>query len=185
MVRSEDQFAGVRERGGEPRLGDLEEDFASAIEGADSVVFTAGSGGSTGWDKTIMVDLCGAKRAVDVCEAKGIDRFIMISSRGAADPQSSREPLRPYSVAKHFADEYLQASTLDETVLRPTRLTDEERTGRITSYFGDAPDTGPNIPRADVAAAVVAALENEATVGHAVTLFGGDTPIEEALQPPA
>lgn len=184
VVRSKDQFEPIRTRGAEPRLGDLEGAFASALEGAEAVVFTAGSGGSTGWDKTILVDLWGAKRAVDACEEQGIDRFVMISSRGAADPQSSREPLRPYSVAKHFADEYLRDSSLDETILRPTRLTDEEATGRVTSYFGDAPDEGPNIPRADVAQAVVTTLENPETTGHAITLFGGDTPIEEALQPP-
>lgn len=183
VVRSREQFEAIRERGGEPRLGDLEDEFASALEGADAVVFTAGSGGSTGWDKTLLVDLWGAKRAVDACEEQGIDRFVMISSRGAADPQSSRAPLRPYSVAKHFADYYLQQSSLDATILRPTRLTDEEGTGRIASYFGEAPSEGMNIPRADVARAVVTSLHTPETVGHAIALFGGETPVDEALQP--
>src|SRR6056297_3374148 len=145
VVRSEDQFERVRERGGEPRLGDLEGDFAGALEGSDAVVFTAGSGGGTGWDKTLMVDLWGAKRAVEACEAMGIDRFVMVSSRGAGDPQAGREPLRPYLVAKHFADRALRDSSLDETILRPTRLTDAEGTGRVTTEEGDP------IPRADVA----------------------------------
>lgn len=183
VVRAEDQFEQIREGGAEPRLGDLEGEFAPALEGADALVFTAGSGGSTGWDKTIMVDLWGAKRAVDACEDLGIDRFVMISSRGAADPESSQKPLRPYSVAKHFADVYLQASSLDETILRPTRLTDEKGTGQVTAYFGGAPDEGPDIPRSDVARVVVEVLKNDPTVGRAITLFGGDTPIEEALHP--
>lgn len=183
VVRSREQFEVIRERGGEPRLGDLEGEFAPALEGADAVVFTAGSGGSTGWDKTVLVDLWGAKRTVDACEEQGIDRFVMISSRGAADPQSSRAPLRPYSVAKHFADFYLQQSSLDETILRPTRLTDEEGTGLVSSYFGEAPSEGKNIPRADVARAVVASLNTPETIGHAITLFGGETPVAEALQP--
>jgi uncharacterized protein YbjT (DUF2867 family) len=42
--------------------------------------------------------------------------------------------------------------------------------------------TGPDIPRADVAEAVVACLETDATVGQTIDLFGGDTPIKEALQ---
>lgn len=184
VVRSEDQFDAIRERGGEPRLGDLEEEFAPALEGADAVVFTAGSGGSTGWDKTLLVDLWGAKRVVDACEARGIDRFVMISSRGAADPQSSRKPLRPYSVAKHFADYYLQHSALDATILRPTRLTDEDATGRVASYFDVASGEGEPIPRADVARAVVECLGYDATIGHAILLYGGETPIEEALRPP-
>jgi len=182
VVRSKDQFDGIRERGGEPRLGDLEDEFASALEGADAVVFTAGSGGSTGWDKTLMVDLWGARRTVDACEEQGIDRYVMISARGAADPDSGYEPLRPYLVAKRCADDYLQRSALSETVLRPTTLTDDEGTGRVQSAF-EPRGGGPDIPRADVAAATVACLEEGATGGHAIELYGGDTPVEEAVRP--
>ena len=177
VVRSEEQFDRVRDAGGEPRLGDLEGAFASALDGADAVVFTAGSGGGTGWDKTIMVDLWGAKRAVDAAAEQEVNRFVMVSSRGAGDPQAGREPLRPYLVAKHFADRYLQQSGLAETVLRPTRLTDEPGTGHVTTT-----DDGGPIPRADVAQAVVACLSDETTVGRAIDLYGGDTPIEDALR---
>lgn len=186
IVRAEEQFEAIRDRGGEPRLGDLEGEFASALEGADAVVFTAGAGGSTGWDKTILVDLWGAKRAVDACEERGIDRFVMISSRGAGDPESRQGPIKPYIVAKHFADRALQHSDKpsEETILRPTRLTDESGSGRVAAYFDRDPDTGDPIPRADVAQAVVECLDNRETIGRAVTLYGGETPIEEALQPP-
>jgi nucleoside-diphosphate-sugar epimerase len=182
VVRSKDQFDRVREAGAEPRLGDLEGEFAPALEGADAVVFTAGAGGSTGWDKTMMVDLWGAKRTVDACVNRGIDRFVMISSRGAGDPEARGGPIQPYLVAKHFADEHLKASPLAATILRPTALTNEEGTGRVTAYRDDALHTGPDIPRADVAEAVVACLETDATVGQTIDLFGGATPIKEALQ---
>lgn len=130
-----------------------------------------------------MVDLWGARRAVDACEELGVDRFVMISARGAADPDSGYEPLRPYLVAKRCADDYLRGSSLAETILRPTRLTDESGTGRVTSAFEPRPEGGDDIPRADVAAAVVACLAEDATIGHAIELYGGDTPIEEALRP--
>jgi len=183
VVRSEDQFDTIRERGGEPRLGDLEDEFAPALEGADAAVFTAGAGGSTGWDKTILVDLWGAERAVRACAKRGIDRFVMISSRGAGDPERRQGPIKPYIVAKHVADRTLQRSSLDETILRPTRLTDEEGTGRVAAYFDEDPETGDPISRADVAQSVVTCLDGDATVGHAITLYGGGTPIEEALRP--
>ncbi len=182
VVRSEDQFEELRALGAELRLGDLEGTFAPALEGAEALVFTAGSGGSTGWDKTLMVDLWGARRTVDACEEQGIDRYVMISSRGADDPDSGYEPLRPYLVAKRCADDYLRRSSLDETILRPTTLTDEEGTGRIASAFEPA-GGGPNIPRADVAHAVLACLNDEATVGHSIELYGGETPVEEAVHP--
>ncbi|HKL89359.1 MAG TPA: SDR family oxidoreductase [Salinibacter sp.] len=184
IVRSEDQFEGVRERGGEPRLGDLEGAFAEALDGTDAAVFTAGSGGATGWDKTLMVDLWGARRAVAACEERGIDRFVMISSRGAADPSAAYEPMRPYLVAKRAADDYLIRSTLAGTILRPTSLTDAEGTGRVSAAFEPA-DGGPDISRADVATAVVACLENDATVGETIELYGGDTPIADAVHPDA
>jgi nucleoside-diphosphate-sugar epimerase len=38
------------------------------------------------------------------------------------------------------------------------------------------------IPRADVAATRLRALDEDATVGKAFVLLGGDTPIEEALR---
>lgn len=182
VVRSEDQFDAIRDRGAEPRLGDLEGEFAAALDGADAVVFTAGAGGSTGWDKTLLVDLWGARRTVDVCEEKGIDRYVMISATGAADPDTGWEPLRPYLVAKRAADDYLQDAALDETILRPTTLTDDEGTGRVESAFEPVED-GDDIPRADVAAAVVACLDNEATIGHTIELYGGDTPVAEAVEP--
>jgi len=179
------RFENVRERGGEPRFGDLEGEFAPALEGADAVVFTAGAGGSTGWDKTILVDLWGAERAIRACEAQGIDRFVMISSRGADDPERRQGPIKPYIVAKHVADRTLQHSSLDETILRPTRLTDEEGTDHVAAYFEEDPEMGDPIPRADVAQAVVECLGNDATIGHAITLYGGETPTGEALRPPS
>lgn len=184
VVRSEDQFERIRAQGGTPRLGDLEGTFAPALEGAEAVVFTAGSGGSTGWDKTLMVDLWGARRAVDACEEQGLDRFVMISARGAAAPDTGYEPLRPYLVAKRCADDYLEQSDLAATILRPTTLTDEEGTGRVASAFTPR-SGGPDIPRADVAAAVTACLDDDATIGHTIELYGGDTPVEEAVHPPS
>jgi uncharacterized protein YbjT (DUF2867 family) len=128
-----------------------------------------------------MVDLWGARRAVDACAERGIGRFVMVSSRGAGDPDSGYEPLRPYLVAKHFADDYLRRSSLDETILRPTRLTDEPETGRVATGADLESDRGDSIPRADVARAVVACLEEPSTIGTTLDLYGGGTPIDAAV----
>ena len=37
------------------------------------------------------------------------------------------------------------------------------------------------VPRADVAATILAVLNNQATVRHSFDLDGGDTPIKEAI----
>jgi nucleoside-diphosphate-sugar epimerase len=183
VVRDESQFDGIRKLGGEPRLGDLEGEFASALQGADSVVFTAGSGGDTGWDKTLLIDLWGARRSIDACVEYGIDRFVMISAYEASEPLAEPEAIRPYRVAKRCADDYLEWSPLDGTILRPTTLTDDEGTGRISTAFEYRGENGEAIPRADVAQTVVACLGTEETIGEPIRLFGGDTSIENAIQP--
>ncbi|RRJ31475.1 SDR family oxidoreductase [Halocatena pleomorpha] len=181
VVRDESQFDAVRERGGEPRLGDLEGEFAPALEGADAVVFTAGAGGNTGWDKTLLIDLWGARRSIKASVEHGIDRFVMISAYTASDPLAEPDALRPYRVAKRCADDYLERSTLDATILRPTSLTDEEGTGHVSAAFEHRDENGDAIPRADVAQTVVACLGNDETIGETIRLFGGDTPIESAI----
>lgn len=184
VVRDESQFDDIRERRGEPRLGDLKGEFESALEDANAVVFTAGSGGDTGWDETLLIDLWGARRSIGACVERGIDRFVMISSRGASEPLAAPEAIRPYLVAKRCADDYLERSTLDATILRPTALTDDEGTGRVSASFespGEDGD-GDDIPRADVAQSVVACLETEETIGETIRLSGGDTPIEDAVR---
>ncbi len=183
MVREPEQFERVEKAGAEPRLGDLEGEFESALEGAEAVVFTAGSGGSTSFEKTLMVDLWGAKRAVDACVQRGIERFVLVSSRGADDPDAGPEPLRPYLVAKHFADRYLRDSPLEATILRPGMLTDDNPHCRIRAHIDEPADESGQIPRGDVAAAVVACLADASTVGHTIELYTGETPIPEAVKP--
>lgn len=181
VIRDESQFDAVRERGGKPRLGDLEEEFAPALQGTDAVVFTAGSGGGTGWDKTLLVDLWGARRSIDACADHGIDRFVMVSAYEASEPMAEPEAIRPYRIAKRCADDYLERSSLDATILRPTSLTDDAGTGHVSAAFEYSGEGGAEIPRADVAQTVVACLAHEETIGETIRLFGGDTPVEKAI----
>jgi uncharacterized protein YbjT (DUF2867 family) len=128
MIRDEAQAPAQRELGAEPLVADLEGDFGHAVDGCDAVVFTAGSGGHTGADKTVAVDGLGAIRAVEEARDRGARRFVMVSSRGADDPDRS-QAIRHYLVAKGIADGFLQRSGLDYTILRPGRLTDDPPTG--------------------------------------------------------
>lgn len=178
MIRDPDQAATVEGHGATPVIGDLEGAFARHLKGCDAVVFTAGSGGGTGADKTALVDGLGAILAVNAARDEGARRFLMVSARGADDPGRS-EPLKHYLVAKLIADAYLERSGLDYTILRPGRLTDDEPTGRIR--VGRSLGSG-SITRNDVAATVATALETEATVGSTFELLNGDTPIPEALE---
>jgi len=177
MVRKEEQVDTIRALGAEVVLGDLEGDFARHLDGCDAVVFSIGSGGSTGLDKTLMVDLWGARRAVDAAVAAKVKRFVMVSSLGAGDPLQGPESLRPYLVAKRAADDHLEASGLDYTIVRPGQLLDDPGNGRVrTEVQGH-----PAIPRDDVAATIEACLVEGYAKRRTFELVSGDTPIPEAL----
>ena len=87
--------------------------------------------------------------------------------------------MRGYLQAKAEADEYVRASGLDYTIVRPGSLTDDPGTGLVTAST-TLGNRGP-VPRADVAAVLAAALTTPATIGKTFELFAGDTPIPEAL----
>ena len=75
----------------------------------DQILFSVGSGGSTGDDQTIIVDLDGAVKAFKASEHVGHQHFVMVSTydsrREAFDASGD---LKPYTIAKHYADDYLR-----------------------------------------------------------------------------
>ena len=105
------------------RTGDLTNLSADACDGADVVIFAAGSGGSTGPEMTDKVDRDGAMRLVDLAKRAGAKRFVMLSSIGA-DQEDPSGDLAHYLKAKHEADEHLKASGMPYAILRPVALTD-------------------------------------------------------------
>ena len=177
MIRDPDQRSEVDAPGIEVVIGDLEGDFEHALDGCDALVFTAGSGASTGADQTAAVDGLGAILTVDAAVRKGVTRYVMVSARGADDPDRS-DTIRHYLVAKAIADGYLARSGLRYTILRPGRLTDDEPTGTIR--VGDDLGSG-SVTRGDVARTIVGALETPGTVERTFEILNDGTPIREAL----
>lgn len=159
---------------------DLEHDVKFAMEGCSSVVFTAGSGGHTGLDKTLLVDLWGACKAIDAAKECGIQHFMMVSARGADNPDLGLETIKPYLVAKHFADKHLIGSGLNYTILRPGRLTDEAGTGLIKTVRPENREE-QFIAREDVARVIVHCLQNEAVLGKIYELYDGSEKIVDVI----
>ncbi|MBW1879135.1 MAG: SDR family oxidoreductase [Deltaproteobacteria bacterium] len=178
MVRDPAQASALEATGARAVVADLEEDVTDVVSETDAVVFTAGSGGSTGGDKTLLVDLWGAIKTIRAAEAAGVKRYLMVSAIHAADPDQGRPAIRHYMVAKALADERLEQSTLDYAILRPGRLNDGPGTGLIRA--GEDIGYG-EISRADVARTIVATLECENTIRRTFCILAGETPIGEAL----
>jgi uncharacterized protein YbjT (DUF2867 family) len=179
MIRDEDQAQRLRELGGEPVVADLEGDVAHTVEGCDAVIFSAGGGPGSGAEKKETVDRQGAVKLIEAAQEHGARRYVMVSARGAADPESGSEAMQPYLHAKAQADQALQESGLDYTIVRPGSLTDDPETGMVEAGFSLR--RRGEIPREDTARVIVATLDREKTVGKTFEVISGDTPIEEAL----
>lgn len=141
------------------RKGDLTDLKPGVCDGADVVIFAAGSGGSTGPEMTDKVDREGARRLVDLSKEAGAERFVMLSSIGA-DQSNPSGDLAHYLKAKHDADEYLKASGMTFAILRPVALTDGGRSEEV--ILGDQVSMSAEASRADVAAV----LGEAATTGN-------------------
>lgn len=182
LIRNPAHAADLQRVGAEPVLADLEseDDISEYVRGADAVVFAAGAGPGSGPERKRTVDLGGALKLIEAAKATGARRYLMVSSMGADDPSSGPEAMRPYLEAKAEADKALAASGLDFTIVRPGGLTDDPGTGLIDA----APKLGRRgtIPRDDVAAVLLACLEEDNTIAKTFEVLQGDTPIATALR---
>ena len=182
MLRKPEQSEEFEDKGVETAIASLEgsvEDIASAAKGCDAIVFAAGSGGHTGLDKTLLVDLDGAVKTVEAAQQAGIDRFIMVSALQAHKRENWSEAIKPYYVAKHYADKALLQSSLDYTVIRPGGLLNEPGTGKIK--IDENLERG-TIPRSDVAKTIFACLNDKKTFKKSFDLISGDKDIAEAIR---
>jgi uncharacterized protein YbjT (DUF2867 family) len=180
LIRNDEHRDDVREAGAEPVLCDIEgsADLTGAIEGADALVFAAGAGAGSGADRKWTVDYAGAAKLMVAARAMGVTRYVIVSAMGTRQPPGDDDVFSIYLRAKARADEELRASGLDWTIVCPGMLTDEPGTGRVRA--GESVDRG-EIPRDDVAATLLAVLDEPKTVGVTFELVGGETQVAEAV----
>lgn len=184
VVRNPAHTADVEAAGGEPVVLDLEAvaglaALTDAVQGADAVVFAAGAGPGSGPERKRTVDYGAAVKLIAAAEAAGIERYVMVSTLGADRPDSRGEAMRPYFEAKRDAEVALRESGLAATIVRPGSLTNDPARGRVT--IAEHVDDWGTIPRADVAAVLLATLVDGAAVGRTFELVSGSDPISDAL----
>jgi nucleoside-diphosphate-sugar epimerase len=184
LIRNPDHGDDLHAIGVEPVLCDLEgaddHEVREALGGADAIVFAAGAGPGSGAERKQTMDLGGAVKLIDAAKETGIRRYLMISSRGAANPPPPGEGgvYGEYIRAKAAAEQALKPSGLEYTIIRPGALTNDPPTGRVELGIGF--ETG-DIPRADVATVLHACLFLPHTIDWTFDVISGETPIDEAL----
>ncbi len=189
LTRNPDHAADIEATGATAVAADLETTaaatLADAIRGCDAVIFAAGAGPNSGIPRKDSVDRGGAVLLADAAEQAGIRRYLLVSSmgvesvRGGATPEGAGDVFVAYLRAKLAAEDDLRARDLDWTVLRPGSLTDDPPTGTV-QLSPDAPRG--DVPRADVAAVLVALLDEPSSAGTVLQLIGGSTPVAEAVR---
>jgi uncharacterized protein YbjT (DUF2867 family) len=186
LIRNPAHAADVQKAGAEAVVCDLEtasaEDVAVLLSGAAAVVFAAGAGAGSGALRKDSVDRGASVLMADAAERSGIRRFVQISSMGAGQPPrpGTDEVWAAYITAKTAAEDDLRSRDLDWTILRPGRLTDAPATGRI--HLAAPPVPAGAIPRADVAAVIVALLDEPGTREQTLELVAGDSPVAAAVR---
>ncbi|AMV60569.1 Conserved protein YhfK [Pediococcus damnosus] len=178
-IRDSKQSAFFEDQGAKTQLYDLNEqpeELAKSLTNVDAVVFSAGSGGKTGDDQTLLIDLDGAVKSMEATEKAGIKRFVLVSAMNAED-RTRWTAIKPYYVAKHYADLYLKDETsLDYTIVKPGALTNDAGKGGVVIDQ----QTG-KIAREDVAEVLISVLHNPNTIKKEFAVSTGETPINEAV----
>jgi len=155
------------------------EQVATAVQGADAIVFAAGAGPGSGAERKLTMDRDGAVRLLDAATSVDVPRFVIISSIGAERPPDGDDVFSVYLRAKAQADAAVQASDRQWTIVRPGRLTDDRGTERVR--IDSQPFRG-SIPRDDVAAVLDALLHEPRSTGRVLYVNGGDEQLSHALE---
>ena len=131
--------------------------------------------------KTELSD--GTQNIINAMQGRGIRRLLVVSSLGAGSSRGQgnflarnlqRLLLSHVLADKDTQEQYIAASGLDWTIVRPPQLTDDAniRTD-VVAWEGPTP-TKPSpswkISRASVAAFLLDALEQNSNIGHAVNI---------------
>ncbi|HAR6016359.1 TPA: SDR family oxidoreductase [Staphylococcus pseudintermedius] len=186
-VRNMSQVETLKSKGIDAVYIDVEkqsiDELATQFKQFDQILFSVGSGGSTGADMTMIVDLDGAIKAIKASEQVGNQHFIMVSTydsrREAFDASGD---LKPYTIAKHYADVYLRQTNLKYTIVHPGALTNEPETQKfqISEQFKRVQH--PTITREDVAEVLVSVLSDKSLQGREFQIINGELPLTAAIQ---
>lgn len=185
LIRNPNHAADVDATGATAVGADIEnldaDAIARSIAGVDAVVFAAGAGPGSGPARKRTVDYDGAVKLIEAARLSDVSRYLIVSALGVSHPESWSDDMRPYYEAKADADREVAESGLDYTIVRPGFLTDDPGTGLIAAADElEAERYGP-IPRDDVAATLLACLDEPNTIGKKFDEVSGDVPISDAL----
>jgi putative NADH-flavin reductase len=152
--------------------------IAPALDGADAVISSIGPRG-TG-PTTIIAD--SVRSIIQAMDKTGTRRFVQVSGSIVADdgespymrylvkPVARRTFLRHVCADMRSGEDEIRHSDLDWTILRPPALTGKAATGTYRTAIDRNLPHGFNVSRADLAACILALLDDPATLHRHVSI---------------
>lgn len=185
LIRNPEQAGDLASNGATAVVVDLEtataDELADEVRGADAVVFAAGAGPGSGAARKDTVDRGAAALLADAAELAGVRRYLLVSSMGATTqpPADADDVFQVYLTAKGESEADLRRRDLDWTVLRPGALTNDAGSGTVR--LARSVPRG-RVSRDDVAAVLLALLDEPGTARLTLELVGGDVPVADAVR---
>ena len=151
--------------------------IASVVAGRDAVLSVLGPTGNG--PTSVLTD--GARSVLRAMEETGVRRFLIVSVAGihskgdgpvtkyVVKPILQRILREPFADARRM-EELVRASELDWTIVCPPKLNDDAAKGTIRSNTDGTVRGGFTIPRADVAAYLLKAIDDASVVRKTVVI---------------
>jgi len=182
LHRKPEQAGDLRDQGVEPVHGNIidmtADDIASAMQGFDTAIFSAGAAGS-GRDKTTAIDGEGPEKLIEAARATGVNRIYMVSViMDAGRNRDTSDDFEHYMAMKRRADAALATSGIDYVILRPGTLKDDDGDGKVCA--GRAITYG-DVARGNVAGMLAKLIDTPEITNEIIELTNGATPISDAV----
>lgn len=154
------------------------ESVTKTLLGSDAVLSCLGQGGNL-WRNSRVVSV-GTHLIMEVMKEHGVRRLVVESAFGAGESLALANVIQKLLFAtllrvpyedKNLMEPEVKASGLDWTILRPTMLTNGQRTGRYLVDVNRRP-AASSVTRADVATAMLRAVEERLWVGESPAVTG-------------
>ncbi len=181
MARTPEKAAELQKLGAEVVQGDLldKASLAQACRGVEKVLAAAHSIMGRGREASKYVDLQGHKDLIDAAKAAGVAHFVYTSAYQSAPEYD----MVPFFHIKYQVEQYLQASGLNHTILRPTAFMESHAEALIgqpilekakVSLFGKGENPRNFVAADDVAQFAMMALQDTDLNGRTIDIGGPD-----------
>jgi len=163
-LEGRDQLEVVRTELGNSR------DLSEALRGCSALVIATGARPSVDLAGPLKVDALAIRDQIQACRAAGVTRVVLVSSLCAG---RWLHPLNLFGlilVWKRLGEQWLEASGLDCTIVRPGGLSEDDARADSEGVVYSGPDTqeSNSIPRRLVARICLDALDTPESIGRII-----------------